>query len=83
VDLHRVHLNLPDGFELEDLLELRVELVELRARVLKQQLVEMLLAYVLVTLLYDLVFVLLHLLQNVHVVPAGLGNSRVTARPLV
>lgn len=81
--LHRVRLYLPDGFELEDLLEVRVELVKLRTSVLQQQLVEMLLAYVLIAFLDHLIVILLDLLQNVQIVLACLGNTRVAARPLL
>ena len=79
VDLHGVDLYLPNWLELEDLLEVRVELVELGARVLQQQLVEVLLADVLVALLDPLIVILLDLLQNMHVMLACLRDPRVPA----
>ena len=82
MDLHCVDLNLPNRFELEDLLEVSVELVELGARVLQQQLVEVLLADVLVAFLDALAVILLDLLQNVHVMLACLRDPRVPAWPL-
>ena len=83
VDLHCVDLDLPNRLELEDLLEVCVELVELGTRILQQELVEVLLADVLVAFLDHLIVILLDLLQNMHVMLACLGAPRVPAWPLL
>ena len=67
LELYDADLYLPYRLEFQYLFKFRIELIKLRSRVLQQQLIKMLLTYIVIALLKHLILVLFYLLKYMQI----------------